>query len=432
MPVWQSAPVLAPARPLLSWTGEGQEAHHGATEFSTVVTIPGLPGTLLAMGRVGPSFGWEQAPARAGAGPEACAAQNAFLGEGTVQVEPLRAKIVVVPTSAPAIQPPSHEILTGESIALPMEDGAVAPAGSAPRFHDFRARVRTGLPPGIPRGYEEWSQPRLDVSMIVTEPIAASRPALAEVHADMEQPYRFDGARFGTPGVNSTPIFARDSQVPQAIPMAAAASEIAPSGLPAIARPGTALLSRTLVALRGTVDAGTFSEKIQTAGPVRYSPVALVVVPPPQFAVLAGTPNVEERFAAQGPVNSRALPVVRNVGYRMMGPFPKLPPCMPERSFVMQAPEFAAPVKVVPRHAMDQRQDLAGLPQFPLSGGLHLHPADYWAWPAIKAPHTTRVSAEAAVESPVPASTPVRRFGPGRAGLQTNLKTADGQPRTRA
>lgn len=433
MPVWQSAPVLAPARPMLTWTGEAApEANGGAAEFSGTVAIPGLPGTMLAMGRMGPSFGWEHAAARLGAGPDACVTQDAVAGESAVQVEPIRARIKAVPSPTPAMLPESHQVLPGDSIGLPMEDGAVSPSAAAPKFHDFRARVRTGLPPGDRRGYEDWSQPRLDVSMIVTEPIAASRPALAEVHADMEQPYRFEGARFGVPNAAATPISARDSAGPQAIPMAAAASEIAVSGWPSIAGSLMATMPRTLVAVRGTADAGVFTESIQTAGPVRYSPVALVVVPPPQFAVLAGTPSAEERFAAQGPVDARSLPLVRGTGYRMMGPFPKLPPCMPESSFVALAPEFAAPVTDVPRRVLERSQDLTGLPQFPIAGKFHLHPADYWAWPAIKAPNTSRVAAEAAVVAPVSVSGPVRRFGPGRAGLQTNLKTADGQPRTRA
>jgi hypothetical protein len=160
--------------------------------------------------------------------------------------------------------------------------------------------------------------------------------------------------------------------------------------------------------------------------------VTLVVVPPPQFALIPGTPAIEERFAAQAPVSTRTLPRVRHTGYRAIGPFPKLPPCLPERAFVLKTPDFAAALKDVPRHAMEQQQDLAGLPEFPIRGALHLHPADYWAWPAIKTPKNTRVAADVAVVEEPEVSAPVRRFGPGRAGLQRNLKSADGSPRARA
>ncbi len=417
MPVWQSAPALAPARPMLSWTGD--------EEFQATVTMPGMPGTVLTVGRMGPSFGWEHESARVGVGPESCTAQDAVASEVRVQLQALRAKIGVIPSPTPLIVPEEYEALIGEGIALPKEDSAVAPAASAPRYSDFRARVRTGLPPGERCEYKDWARPRFDHSMIVTEPIAASRPALAEVHADMEQPYSVMAARFEGIGAVETAIAARVGAGPEAISFAGATCEFALAGWPKMSVATTAMPSRTLLGLRSTAAPDAFAGSIETGGPVRYSPVTLVVVPPPQFALLKEKMAFEERFAAQAPVTAGAPVRIRHTGYRIMGPFPKLPPCVPENPFVLGSPVFASALTDVPRQAMEQRQDLVGMPEFPIRGGLRLHPADYWAWPAIKAPHGSRVAADVAETAP-PASGPVRRFGPGRAGLQTNLKSADG------
>lgn len=419
MPMWQIAPALSVARPMLSLTREGDNS----AEFSNTVAMPHLPGTTLTVGRLGASFGWEHESARVGVGPETCSAEAPVSGNTPVELARLQAKLGVAPSRTPLIVPEAHAALVGEDIALLREIGATEPAGSTPRYDDFRARVRTGLPPGDRRGYGEWAQPRYDHSMIVTEPIAASRPALAEVHADMEQPYRLAAASFETIRAVATPIEACSAGVTQVMTLEGATCEIA-TAWPRFVGPVTALTAGSLLAVRGTVAPGTFAEQVRIAGPARYSPVTLVVVPPPQFALIKGTPAIEERFAAQVPLNSRA-PRVRHTGFRLGGPFPKLPPCMPERAFVLKTPEFAPPLKDVPRLALEQRQDLTGMPEFSISGKLHLHPADYWAWPSIKVPKSSRVAADVAVAEP-PVSSPVRRFGPERAGLQTNLKSADG------
>jgi hypothetical protein len=425
MPVWQSAPVLPPARPLASWE---------SFSSSGAVAMPGLPRTVLTVGRLGASFGWEYEPARVGVAPNGCSAENPVASDVRLRLEALRAKIAVAPSPTPLLLPEEHEALLGEAVAAPEQNGAVAPVGSAPRYDDFRARVRTGLPPGERRGYKEWAHPRLDHSMIVTEPIAASRPALAEVHADMEQPYRMASACLESFGAVETPITARAGGVPWALPFEGATCRVA---LAWNDRCLTVAAPKVMQARSGSGPRALrsgFAEQVRTAGPVRYSPVTLVVVPPPQFELIRSIPAMEERFAAQAPLILPTAPRVRHTGYRVMGPFPKLPPCMPPAAFAVQAPEFAAPLTDVPRRAMEQRQDVAGLPAFPIRGGLHLHPADYWAWPAIKAPHSSRVAADIAEAAP-PVSGPVRRFGPqratpgGRAGLQTDLKSADGPRR---
>jgi hypothetical protein len=419
MPVWQCAPVLAAARPMLSLTGEDTSS----AQFSGTVAVPHLPSTSLTVGRMGASFGWEHESARVGAGPGSCLVEAPVSRDATVELARLRAKIGASPSRTPLIMPEAHRTLIGEDIGLLKNVDAMEPVGSAPRYDDFRARVRTGLPPGDHRGYREWARPRYDHSMIVTEPIAASRPALAEVHADMEQPYRMATASFEPVGAVATPIDMYSAGVARMISLEGATCEVA-TAWPKFVAPATAVPACSLLAVRGTVAPGTFAEQVPIVGPVRYSPVTLVVVPPPQFALIKGTPTIEERFAAQIPLNSRT-PRVKHTGFRLGGPFPKLPPCMPERAFVLKTPEFAPPLKDVPRLAMEQRQDLIGMPQFPISGGLHLHPADYWAWPAIKVPKSSRVAADVAADEPL-LSSPVRRFGPERAGLQTSLKSADG------
>ncbi len=162
-------------------------------------------------------------------------------------------------------------------------------------------------------------------------------------------------------------------------------------------------------------------------------------MPFPQFAVRTGVLPEEDRYAAQAPIGDCAIPRLRHTGYRAFGPFPKMPRCVPDRSLSLCTPLFAPPVKQVPRHGISPSQDFTGLPEFPITGGYHLHPADYWAWPALKAPHNTRVAAEAAAESPIEGGNP-RRFGPGRAGttprkpsgLQRHSQSADDLPRTGA
>ncbi len=164
---------------------------------------------------------------------------------------------------------------------------------------------------------------------------------------------------------------------------------------------------------------------IAQSGPVKYSPVALVVLPPPQFALLPAALADEQRYVAQAPNGVWRLPRVRHTGYRALGPFPKLPLRMPDEYLRTPAPVMAPATDELRPTAAHTQQDLSGMPKFAAPDTVRIHPADYLIWPRPKSLKLGRMNPERIPPASQTAS--VKRFGPGRAEfLQDRGRNADG------
>ena len=167
--------------------------------------------------------------------------------------------------------------------------------------------------------------------------------------------------------------------------------------------------------------------EIRQVGPVKYSPVGIVVMPPPQFALRSAGMNDEQRYVAQVPNGVWRLPRVRHSGYRALGPFPKLPLRVPDGYLQASTPEMAPVVTRMRVGTSEARQDVSGIPQFGGPEATRIHPADYLAWPQPKALKLGKMLPERVAGPEMEA--PIKRFGPGRAGLQSRRRTADGLAR---
>ena len=301
---------------------------------------------------------------------------------------------------------------------------------SAPHTVEIHAHLRAMLSvPGL-RPMSGWSTPKVDNAKLEVGPLMNLRPTVATMAiqvrplvpvgtAHLES---VNGASTLAPSKGKAP--AMDLIAPETvIPSVAIDKKIAvPVSVPALRAPKATLRAPKAAAL----DSG----EIPQAGPVKYSPVAIVVVPPPQFALLPAALRDEQRYAAQVPNGVWHLPRVRHTGYRALGPFPKLPLRLPDRYLKTVPSEVPSPFTAVPLHRVALRQDLAGMPSYSGPRPVGVHPADYLAWPEPKGLKTTRTLPE---QQDLPAKpVKVRKFGPGRAGLQTKNRSADGQARNSA
>ena len=162
--------------------------------------------------------------------------------------------------------------------------------------------------------------------------------------------------------------------------------------------------------------------------PVRYSPATLVTLPRPDYRPLPPGIATEGRFVALAPNGIYRLPKLQHTGYRMPGPYPKVPAHMPALS--------GAPAATVPPPDFDlpiiwtwTRDTGPGVPSLEAPVPARLHPADFFAWPAFKIPRTDRIlplrEADSVLGPAAEANPTPRRFGPARAGLQHPLKGAD-------
>lgn len=195
-----------------------------------------------------------------------------------------------------------------------------------------------------------------------------------------------------------------------------------------LAPPRSAALRSTVRLMEPPTAIPAVRTEIRQAGPVKYSPVAIVVVPPPQFALLPAAMTDEQRYVAQVPNGVWRLPRVRHTGYRALGPFPKLPPRVPDKYLRTLSPEMAPAAEDLRLHGAEAAQDLSGVPKFASPDAVRIHPADYLVWPQPKALKLAKMLPERVAQQQAPAP-PVKRFGPGRAGLQSRGRNADGLAR---
>jgi hypothetical protein len=426
IPAW----TLQPALSAIMRTSDGQWQ-----SFPGQVRTPAVPPTGARFGRTGASYGWEGAALRTSQAQPLSSElpADATLAARLAAIERLGVQPGFDASSLVAAPRPNPKPFTSDLQSLDSA-GSVDPRGQAPRLRDFRARVGVQLEILGRRGAEAWSEPRMDASTIEPSLDVTLRPSIASVGAECPL-FRLDApvlARSG--GSISNPVIASGA-VPE--PLAAEEANWAgyPARWPKLAAPFAAVPVHVPVTLEPRTEA--VQGKVLTAGPVRYSPVALVVIPLPEFRMIAPVPPPEQRFAAQATRNTPTLPRVRHTGYRSFGPFPKLPAKMPGLPFEMRVPLFQAPMFDVPYEWRSIADDRTGLPQFPAATEVRLHPAHYWAWPSPKAPRATRALPEWFQElqasQSAPESAPVRRFGPGTApGLQGLGRNADGLPKAGA
>jgi hypothetical protein len=361
-------------------------------------------------------------------------------GEGATQFRDLDAPFTVPAGLGPLAAPVTPRHAQKNAIAEPHRAGTadpLAPPAIPPRLQDIRARVSAQFTRPGRHSDGTWSEARVDASTIEPSLNVTLRPSFTAVETECPL-FRLDAPRFTYAAGRVPEAFAVPGPIPAAVPAEAPdwTGRHSHWFAPSVARP--ALRHVAVVLLRPL--SGQMSGRIDHA-PVltsytRYSPVALVVMPPHQFKVLAPAVFTEERFVAQPQVNS-APPRVRQTGYRAFGPFPKLPARMPRPTFEIAASAFHAPLLQAPYRQRMALDDRTGLPKFPPVSEMRLHPAHYWAWPTPKAPRAARVLPEWFQEVP-PASpdtpeAPPRRFGPGReTGLQGLRRSADGLPKAGA
>ena len=195
-----------------------------------------------------------------------------------------------------------------------------------------------------------------------------------------------------------------------------------------LAPPRTGAMRSTVRLLEPPTAIPAVRTEVRQAGPVKYSPVAIVVVPAPQFALLPAAMTDEQRYVAQVPNGVWRLPRVRHTGYRALGPFPKLPPRVPDKYLRPIGPEMAPAAEDLRVRAAGTAQDLSSVPKFASPDAVRIHPADYLVWPQPKALKLAKILPERVAQQEAPAP-PIKRFGPGRAGLQARNRNADGLAR---
>ena len=368
-------------------------------ELTGTVQNPAAQWFAPHFGYNGPSFGWESAPTKAWV--DATSAMP-FPGGSTVAAE-------------------SAHFAEVDSFS------------ASPRIKDFRARVNAGLESRGERLREGWSTPRTDAVKFEVGPLVSLRPTLTALDIQVRPLLPYKPARLEPASSPTFQLSLRPGQPPAAA-LLAPAMDAAVAG-PSIAQPlpirGPAPIlgrygSASPVALADTEMSGSIAQ----AGPLRYSPVALVVMPPSQFALLPPVLPDEQRYVAQVPNGVWRLPRVRQTGYRALGPFPKLPLRMPDRYLQTCAPVMHPALQEVPRTRVEKRQDVSGIPVWAKPVATRIHPADYWAWPEPKGMRSLRILPErkhqqAGGSLPEDATT-TKRFGPGRAGLQGGNRNADG------
>ncbi len=265
------------------------------------------------------------------------------------------------------------------------------PVPSAPSLLNFHVRVRTGITFAPPQILGNWAVLRTNTMEFESGPL---NPTLTATGIRW-QPLPFRVARIDASARIAPPVAALRSVVRLVKP-----PEEAPAR-PAVRQP------------------------IAQSGPVKYSPVAIVVLPPPQFALLPAALTDEQRYVAQVPNGVWRLPRVRHTGYRALGPFPKLPLRMPDEYLRTPAPVMAPATEDLRLPGAHTLQDLSGVPTFPAPDSVRIHPADYFVWPRPKGLKVGRMNPERI--TPVSQTPSIKRFGPGRAEfLQDHGRNADG------
>ncbi len=310
--------------------------------------------------------------------------------------------------------------------------------GGSPRIKDFRLQVNAGLESSGQRPRQGWSVPRTDAVKFEVGPLVTLRPTLTALDIQVRPLLPYKQARLEAASSPSYQLSLQPGQRPAAATPAPAmeASQSGPSISHRLAIPGPApALGRYGSASPVALADHEISGIVRQTGPVRYSPVAIVVMPPSQFALAPAALADEQRYVAQSPNGVWRLPRVRHTGYRALGPFPKLPLRMPDRYLQASTPVMHPAFQEVPRIRIEKRQDLSGLPVLARPEATRIHPADYLAWPQPKGMNSARILPEneyqQAGRSTPGAVATVRRFGPGRAGLQSKNRSADGHAKGR-
>jgi hypothetical protein len=306
--------------------------------------------------------------------------------------------------------------------------------GATPRLQELRARVSVGLEIPSRRVRQGWYVPRTDAAQFEVGPLVTLRPTVTALDVQVRPFTTFVTAHLEqvTGATRHRKPQAGENPAVSAMEASFRSPEIVSNRAISLPGPIPTFGRRGAVAPSPMVHS-QITEKIAHLGPIKYSPVAIVVLPPPQFALLPAAMTEEQRYVAQVPNGVWRLPRVRHTGYRAVGPFPKLPIRFPDRYFKNETPVMHPAFEEIPRTRVTVHEDQAGLPTFAAPTATHIHPADYFVWPTPKAVKSARMHPE---RLDLPGGTGVRnsikRFGPGRAGLQGRSKNADGQARGKA
>lgn len=346
---------------------------------------PRLADVLPHLSSAGPSFAWEQARPRVGAPISAPqAAPAAAVGVPSVRTGPPQTSVDPTlleprtiastwsrPRQSSASVAPSTERNQEQTLSL--------------RVRELRARVSAKLEAAQARSNADWVAPRTDASGVEPRLAANERPASAG------------------PEVILRPL-----------------PNHSVAGLRSVERREQRSLIGRALRLEAIAVALT---------PVRYSPVSLVVTPQPNYRLGNSTITEEGRFVAQSPKTGSVPVQLRQVGYRMPGPYPKVPRCMPDS--YMARPQVQVPTPS-PDPIMDwalTRSDAGTLPELETPVPQRVHPADYFKWPSIRSPRADRVllmkDIQRLLGNVSDGTVPARRFGPSRAGLQAPWSQAD-------
>ncbi|MFM2126240.1 MAG: hypothetical protein RL328_2691 [Acidobacteriota bacterium] len=315
----------------------------------------------------------------------------------------------------------------------PAEANVEAP-GLAPRLRDFRARLAARFEIGPARDRSQWATPRIDSTILEPGVSANTRPAASPADIRMGTlpvpaprtlgfvgPATFEPTLQQQPGPTAS---VPDSwKFPSVEAQPAMAFEPTPSLLPGALSPAEPYSPQR-------------PPTLALQEPVRYCPASLVSMPRPNYQLGASAITAEGRFVALAPNGVYRLPRIQHTGYRMPGPYPKIPSRMPEvrgaaPHAVMAPPNFEIPIIWTWTRDTDP-----SVPRLEEPVPVRLHPADYFSWPAIKAPRGERFlplrETDSVLGSAVGVNLTVRRFGPARAGLQAPLTDADLLNRTGA
>ncbi|MEO5925228.1 MAG: hypothetical protein ABIR70_15515 [Bryobacteraceae bacterium] len=300
------------------------------------------------------------------------------------------------------------------------------------RIQEFRAHVRAGLsaPGHVLLG---WSTLKLDRTKLEVGPLVNLRPTVTAMTIQVRPLLPFRTAHLESVDNSFSRLVAVPGPAPELTPKRAMRNVPAPVQARRIGIPGPAPAFRRANTTSRTAVANTqAANRIAQMGPMKYSPVAIVVVPPPQFALLPAVLSDEQRYVAQTPNGVWRLPRVRHTGYRALGPFPKLPLRLPDRYLKTSSPEVPPAFEEIPRQRVAVVQNLSGMPSFAAPLATRVHPADYFTWPQPKGIKTSSLLQQVPDSPKSSEQARLRRFGPGRAGLQSGNRSADGLARGRA
>ena len=373
-------PELSPRQFLRA---DPSRAASGWREVPQSVQPPTLQGLLPLLGDIGPTFGWELSQ------------PTGWSGQIGVNLE---------------------------SVQL----------AAALRVGEFHHTILTSLPHAEHRVQRSWATLKTDAARLNVGPLVSLRPAVTALDVQMRPLMPFKQAYLEHVG-EASGLIPNSGQSPELLALGATIAirpQFAPLAVPAARFERRSVTAPAPLALAGK------PARIRQLGPVKYSPVAITVLPPPQFSIRPPVPAEEQRYVAQAPNGVWTLGRIRHTGYRALGPFPKLPLRLPDRYLQPAASEMPPALNAVVRLPLQTKQGLSMLPTFAEPNATHVHPADYWVWPTPKGVNINRIPPEREylkANSSLPSGpAQVRRFGPGRAGLQTAARSADVLQRSRA